>query len=240
MKERNQIIIALDNNIENGLELVKMIEDDPDLMRKVYGYKIGSIWMLDRGLDILDDVCSKLNIILDMQKWPTDTPEVVTKQVNKIVKKECVDELIASPMGGGRKSLEAFVTKCKDNDIRPLCVLEMTHPESDSYLKLGAWLDILHDAATLGVDGYVIPATKQPREEIKMHLRTDFPNISYDLYTTGYKVQGGQAEPMIKFGVSKFIVGRAIYDAEDVVQTIDRSYREINGIQDTLEEQLEK
>lgn len=228
---QNQIIVALDNDIEDGLKLIEIIEDDSDLMRKIYGYNIGSMWVLDRGLNVLDDVWgSKLNIILDMQKWPTDIPEIVAKQVNKVAKKKCVDELIVCPMGGGKKSLEALVTTCKDNDIRPLCVLEMTHSESDSYLKLGAWIDILHDAATLGVDGYIIPATKQPREEIKMYLKTDFPNLSYDLYTTGYKVQGGQAEPMKKFGVTKFIIGRTIYDAENIVQAIDSSYNEINGI----------
>lgn len=228
---QNQIIVALDNDVEDGLGLIETIEDNVELSSKVYGYKVGSLWILDRGLDVLDEVWgSGLNIILDMQKWPTDIPDVVKKQIGRVADKECVDELIACPMGGGRMSLETFVDECLDNDMRPLCVLEMTHPESDSYLKLGAMMAILNDAANLGIDGYIIPATKEPKGSIKTLLETHFPDLVYELYTTGYKVQGGQAQPMIDFGVKKFIMGRAIYEAEDVEKAILDAHNEINGI----------
>ena len=236
----NQIIVALDNDIDDGIRLVELIDEDKELRKKVYGFKIGSLWILEKGIDIIEDIHCRTwdncNTILDMQKWPTDIPDIVKKQVEKVAETGSVKEIIACPMGGGRKSLQAFVETAKDSGMRPLCVLEMTHPESDSYLKIGARIDILYDAATMGIDGYIIPATKEPREEIKMYLKTDFPNLSYDLYTTGYKVQGGQAGPMRKFGITKFIIGRAIYDAENLDKAIEDAYAEINGLQNISEE----
>lgn len=230
--KENKIVIAMDNDINDGMRFLEIINEDPDIRKKIYGVKIGSLWVLEKGISITSDVRDKIwddcVIILDMQKWPTDIPEIVKRQVYKIAEIGVVDELIACPMGGGRKSLEVFINSCKDYGIRPLCVLEMTHPESDSYLKTATYKDILYDAGSMGVDGFIIPATKDPRTEIKWHIQTAFPKLLYDLYATGFKIQGGQAEPMRRFGVSKFIIGRAIYESENVAETIENVYKEIN------------
>ena len=232
IKKDNKIIIAMDNDIDDGLKLLETINDDPGLKNKIYGVKIGSLWVLEKGVDIVKDVKNKIwedcTIILDMQKWPTDIPDIVKKQVYRVAETNVVDELIACPMGGGKKSLEAFVASCKDTGMRPLCVLEMTHPESDTYLKTASYKDILYDAGGMGIDGFIIPATKDPKTEIKWHIQTAFPKLLYDLYATGFKVQGGQAEPMRRFGVNKFIIGRAIYEAENVDNAIEDAYEEIN------------
>ena len=228
----NKIIVALDNEIVDGLRLISLISGDKELRDMVYGLKVGSLWVLKNGIDIVVDVHSVMweggNLILDMQKWSTDIPEIVAKQVNKVAETGAVEELIACPMGGGVKSLTSFANTCKDGGIRPLCVLEMTHPGSGSYLKDVAYYDILSDAVSLGIDGFVIPATKEPKVKIKEHLADAFPDLTYDLYATGFKVQGGQAEPMRKFGVSKYIIGRAIYESEDEGQAIRDAYAEIN------------
>ncbi len=232
-KEPNKIILALDNNIDDGMDLVEKIESNREIVEMIYGYKVGSLWILEEGLEVVQDLYGIVDdhvVILDMQKWPTDLPEFVRKQVDKVVSTDAVDELIACPMGGGRKSLESFVIGCKEGGIRPLCVLEMTHPDSDSYLKHGAWIDILHDAATFGIDGFVIPSTKEPKQEIKIYLNTECPKFTYDLYTTGFEAQEGSLVTMIKFGVSRYIIGRGIYEAKDPEQTIINIYNEINGI----------
>jgi orotidine-5'-phosphate decarboxylase len=233
IKKNNKIVIAMDNDISDGLRLIETISNDQALRKKVYGIKIGSLWVIDKGMDIVKEVREKVwedcTIILDMQKWPTDTPDIVKKQVNRVIATESVDELVACPMGGGKKSLDAFVHSCKANGIRPLCVLEMTHPESGAYLITASYKYILYDSGSLGIDGFIIPATKDPKTEIKWHIETAFPKLSYDLYAMGFKVQGGQAEPMRKFGVSRFIIGRAIYDAEDPIKAINDAYNEING-----------
>lgn len=234
-KKNNKIVIAMDNDIDDGLKLLDTINQNPELKKKVYGVKIGSLWVLEKGVDIVKEVRDRIwedcAIILDMQKWPTDIPDIVKKQVCRVAETGVVDELIACPMGGGKKSLEAFVQSCKDSGIRPLCVLEMTHPESDTYLITASYKSILYDAGSLGIDGFIIPATKAPKAEIKWHIETAFPKLLYDLYATGFKVQGGQAEPMRRFGVSRYIIGRAIYEAEDPVQAIYDAYAEINGIE---------
>lgn len=228
----NKIVVALDNDIYEGELLVEEIEENSELEDMVYGYKVSSLWILENGLAAVESLGELLTgdhkIILDMQKWSTDIPEIVTKQVIKISETDYVDELIACPMGGGRKSLEAFVISCKDMDIRPLCVLEMTHPESDSYLKPRAWADILHDAASFGIAGFIIPATKDPKLVMKHYLDEHFKDLDIDFYATGFKAQGGQTEPMRRFGVSKYIMGRAIYEANDAIQVIRDSYKEIN------------
>ena len=232
IKRDNKIVIAMDNNINDGLKLLETINEDQELKNKIYGIKIGSLWVLEKGVDIVKDVRKKIwndcVIILDMQKWPTDIPDIVKKQVCRVAETDAVDELIACPMGGGKKSLEAFVISCEDAGIRPLCVLEMTHPESDAYLKTASYKDVLYDAGSLGIDGFIIPATKDPKTEIKWHILTAFPKLLYDLYATGFKVQGGQAEPMRRFGVSRYIIGRAIYEAEVPRDAIYNAYDEIN------------
>ncbi len=233
-KRENKIIISLDNDIEEGIKLLETIDEGSELRKKIYGVKVGSLWVLEKGIDIVKDIYDKVwdncVIILDMQKWPTDIPEIVKKQVDRVTKTGCVEELIACPMGGGKKSLETFVSACNEGGIKPLCVLEMTHSGSDSYLKTSSYKNILYDAGSLGINRFIIPATKEPKVEIKWHIETAFPNLSYDLYAIGFKVQGGQAEPMRRFGVNRYIIGRYIYEAENPKDAIENSYEEINGI----------
>lgn len=228
----NQIIIAMDMDIGKGFDLMRKTKDSPE----IYGYKIGSLWVLEMGIHVLYTFMENLEgtdkkVILDMQKWGTDIPEIVTKQVNRVA--HGVHEAIVCPMGGGKESLRAFAEACTVNGVCPVCVLEMTHPESGSYLKDDACLNILHDAIDFGIRRFVIPATKEPRKEIKeiipslLATRRDLSEVV--VYATGFKVQGGQVKPMVDFGVSKFIVGRAIYEAKDPIEEIKKIYDEING-----------
>lgn len=237
-KKDNKIILALDNRIEDGLILIDMIRQNTELRQKLYGIKVGSIWVLEEGIDIVQEVNSRIwedcEIIVDMQKWPTDIPEIVTKQVCRVAETGCVTELVSSPMGGGRSSLEAFVKSCNDGGIRPICELEMTHSGSDSYLRSGSYKDILYDAAFFGIDGFILPATKTPKLEIRWHLETAFPKLSVEFYTTGYRV-GEDTEQMIRYGISRYIIGRYIYEAKDPIAAINTAYDDINGISQTSE-----
>jgi orotidine-5'-phosphate decarboxylase len=234
MEKTNQIIIALDDDINEGLKLLEMISKDKSLQKMIYGVKVGSLWVLQRSISIVKEVRNKVwdecIVMLDMQKWPTDIPDFVKKQVSIVAGTNSIQELVACPMGGGKKSLQAFVESCKNNGIRSICVLEMSHPDCDSYLKPAYFKYILYDAGSFGIDGFIIPATKEPRLEIKWHLETAFPNLKYELYSLGFNIQGGQIEDMRKFGVSKYIIGRSIYEAEDPICSIKSIYGEINGI----------
>jgi orotidine-5'-phosphate decarboxylase len=224
----NQIIIAMDMEIEKGLELIKGTAHSPE----VYGYKIGSFWLLDRGVPALRHAMMEMvetdkKIILDMQKWGTDIPEIVAKQINRVM--YGTHEIIVCPMGGGRQSLRAFAEACFKNSVAPVCVLEMTHPESGSYLVPDAHLQILNDALSFGIKRFVIPATKEPKKEILEMVKLFLGGSSgVTFYATGFKAQGGQTKPMRDFGVTKFIVGRAIYEAEDPIAAVVEIGREIN------------
>ncbi len=232
IKEQNQLIVALDNDPDAGMELVNMIECSPDIAKMVYGYKVSSLWLLEFGLQALYDVDSltsrvrKRKVILDMQKWPTDVPSVVTKQVDLIGKTQTVDELIGCPMGAGSESLKTFIAGCRFHNIEPIIVLEMTHPYSNAYLVTNSWMSILVDSGNLGVKRFVIPATKAPRPAMCGSVS---PGGSI-FYTTGLKTQGGEIEPMRLFGVSKFIMGSAIYSAKNPLEAIEGFYAEINGV----------
>lgn len=211
----------MDNSIKDGVELIAKTECSEEL----YGYKIGSLWILDTGIQILKDLKNTIlkdsnkKLILDMQKWGTDIPDIVTKQVNKVA--PYVDELIVCPMGGGRQSLKAFSVACTKNNIKPICVIEMTHPESESYLELNYWMNIYKDAIEFGINSFVIPSTKNP----KIIKRPDV-----ELYATGFKTQGGQTKLMKEAGVSKYIVGRGVYESPDPIKSIQDIYKEINGV----------
>lgn len=230
--KENKIVISLDNGIKDGLKLIGTISRDKELRKMIYGVKIDSPWVLESGIDVVLEARSRIwgdcNLILDMQKWSTDTPETVAKQVDLVAATGAVEELIAFPAGGGRKSLESFAKSCADGGMRPLCILEMSHAESDSYLKPNYWKDILGDALSFDIDGFMIYATEKPREEIKTYIQDNFPNLLYDIYATGFKIQGGLTESMRKFGVSKYVMGRTIYEVNDVGQAIRRAYEEIN------------
>lgn len=232
---KNQIIVAMDNEIVDGIRLIAKLTAS----NQIYGYKIGSLWILDRGMDILKTVRDIINqynsnqkVILDMQKWGTDIPDIIKKQVEKVA--PYVDELICCPMGAGSESLKMFTKTCLENDVKPICVLEMTHPESSKYLGQGWYKMMLQDAVLCGVSSFVIPATKDVNENkqwliefYEKQLKTKF-----NKYATGFKVQGGQVKPMVDFGVSKFIVGRAIYETENPIKAIDDIYKEINEMLD--------
>lgn len=231
---KNQIIVAMDMEIPDGMKLISKTRTS----EQIYGYKIGSLWILDRGIeilksvrDMLDEVKSDHKIILDMQKWGTDIPDIIKKQVEKVA--PYVDKLICCPMGSGSKSLKMFAETCFENKINPICVLEMTHPKSDSYLKKKTYIDVLDNAIDFGISDFVIPATKEPKPEIIPILSNWFPNGfkgTVNFYATGFKVQDGQTKPMVDFGVTKFIVGRAIYEAENPISTIEDIYKEINEV----------
>ncbi len=233
---KNQIIIAMDMEISEGMNLIQNLERYPKIQKMIYGYKIGSLWILERGIEILKEVQYELTkhmlsgkIILDMQKWGTDIPDIIKKQVEKVA--PYIDELICCSMGAGSESLKMFAETCLENNIKPICVLEMTHPFSDKYLINGSYSLILEDAISYNIHDFVIPATKKPYEGHKWLF--DFyrdKRIHITKYATGFKTQGGQVKLMVDFGVTKFIVGRAIYEAENPIKVIEDIYKEINNV----------
>jgi len=152
--------------------------------------------------------------------------DIIKKQVEKVA--PYVDELICCPMGAGNESLKMFGETCIDNNVTPICVLEMTHPNSDKYLKYGYASIIMQDAFDYDINTFVIPATKKVSLDVENIM--NFYGDSIVKYATGFKTQGGQTKPMVNLGVSKFIVGRAIYESLAPMSQIELIYKEINEV----------
>ncbi len=223
---KNQIIVAMDNEIKDGLELMEKTRD----CNEVYGYKIGSLWVLEKGVSILQHIKEHFNdtkIILDMQKWGTDNPDTIKKQVEKVA--PYIDELITCPIGAGRQSLKAVTNACHSNSVKPICVFELKHFESDRYLAADYTSILLEDAFECGLRSFVVTATREVKETTKSQFEFYYGKYKSEKYADGFKARSGQTKPMIDFGVTKFIVGRAIYEASEPLQAINEIYHEINS-----------
>jgi orotidine-5'-phosphate decarboxylase len=223
----NKIIPALDVSNEDALVLIKKLKPVEDLLA---GYKVGSLLVYARGINVLKEIKDKTDvpIIYDGQKLGTDIPDIVRDQVELLAIAN-VDQLIVCPMGGGDETLESFAVACFEYKIRPVCVIEMTHKGAERYLAEDSGAMILRDALDMGIRDFVYPATKP--EVLKRHRQMSGLDPAQGEITykaTGFKVQGGLPKTLRDLGVTEFIVGRAIYQADDPVQAVKDLSKEIN------------
>jgi len=222
---KNKIIPALDVGKEQAFELVEKLEE---VKSDIAGYKVGSLLVMENSIDVLKELkgATDIPIIYDGQKLGTDIPDIVKKQVQLLAEAN-VDQLIIAPMGSGSEVLRVFSETCKEERIEPICVVRMTHPRAESYLRIQTELEIFSDAKEYGIKKFVFPATKP---EVLETLKEKMMWFGGDeiLMATGFKVQGGKTEVLRDLGVTEFIVGRAIYQAENPVQAIKDILKEIN------------
>ena len=221
----NRIIPALDVDKEDALKLVEKLEEVSGLLA---GFKVGSLLAYEDGISIIREIknLTDVPVIFDGQKFGTDIPDIAAEQVG-LFAFAGADQIIACPMGAGPETLEAFTESCFVNKITPVCVIEMTHPQADAYLEVGAARQILRDALKFGVRSFVYPATKP--ETLRLHAGVISAKGDVTLKATGFKVQGGSLPELQALGVTEFIVGRTIYNAEDPVQAVINLSKEING-----------
>jgi len=218
----NKIIPALDVSKEDALALIEKLKPVENLLA---GYKVGSLLVYAHGINVLKEIKNKTDvpIIYDGQKLGTDIPDIVRDQV-KLLATADVDQLIVCPMGSGRETLKVFAETCiiQKKKIEPICVVKMTHPGADDFLLRRSHVGIFYAAKYFGIRKFIFPAT---HPEV-------FGDIYFDgsetIMATGFKVQGGKAELLRKLGVTEFIVGRAIYQADDPVQAVKDFSKEIN------------
>ena len=224
----NKIIPALDVSNEDALVLIKKLKPVENLLA---GYKVGSLLVYANSINVLRDIKDKagVSIIYDGQKLGTDIPDIARAQVELFALANAVDQLIVCPIGAGDKTLESFVVTCFEYKIRPVCVIEMTHKGAGRYLVEDSGAMILRDALDMGVRDFVYPATKP--EVLKRHRQMSAldPAQGDIIYkATGFKVQGGLPKTLRDLGVTEFIVGRAIYNADDPAQAVKDLSKEIN------------
>ena len=221
----NGIIPALDVSREQAFQLIQALKPVESFFA---AYKVGSKLVINHSKTIITEIKERTDvpILMDMQKLATDIPDVSAEQVNDFADVG-VEQLIACPMGAGDKTLEAFTEKCFKRGVVPVCVVEMTHPGANKYLRHDSSKMILADALNLGIRSFVYPATKP--EVLEAHLEIiDAIPVEVTIKATGFKVQGGLPKQLKDLGVTEFIVGRAIYEAEDPVKAVRELSAEIN------------
>lgn len=220
----NKIVPALDVGKEQAFELVEKLEE---VKSQIAGYKVGSLLVMENSIDVLKELkkATDAPIIYDGQKLGTDIPDIVKEQVQLLAETE-IDQLIIAPMGSGRETLKHFTNICRKCNIEPVCVVFMTQPESDAYLLGESSKYILRDALSFGIRNFVFPATKPQILEKHKLVLSQYEDMV--IKATGFKVQGGKTEVLRDLGVTEFIVGRAIYQAEDPAQVVKDISKEIN------------
>lgn len=216
------IIPSLDVDIERAKEVLEGI---CELRKEIAAIKIGSILCWEVGLknaiSELKKICN-FPIIFDAQKAGTDIPEIVRKQV-EIAAKSGVDAFIAAPQGSGSATLAAFVEACFEHKITPIVVVEMTHPECNSFLSKDASDKILEKSIELGVVDFVAPANKP--EKLKIYKKIALgKNKKIRIISPGIGPQGGGPDSAVKSGSDFIIIGRSIYQAIDPKKRVIQIY----------------
>lgn len=226
----NGIIPALDVGKEQALDLVEKLNEVSKLLS---GLKVGSLLVYENGINIIQEIKDLIDmpIIFDGQKFGTDIPDIAAEQV-ELLASAGADQIIACPMGAGPETLKAFTEACFANQVTPVCVIEMTHPQANAYLQVFVAGRILTDAIEFGIRNFVYPATKPTTLQThKIIMSDNLAGTQEDitLKATGFKVQGGSLPRLRDLGVTEFIVGRAIYEAGDPVQAVIDLSKELNG-----------
>lgn len=216
------IIPSLDVDID---EAVKLSSEISELEREISGLKIGSVLAWNHGLPKVVKELRKVNncpIIFDAQKAGTDIPEIVKEQV-KVVANANIDAFIASPLGAGSSTLEAFIDSCFKYNIVPIVVLEMTHPNFDAFLAKNAPEAVLKQSLEQDVACFVAPANKPERLKVYKEIaKTKQRDIK--IFSPGIGPQGGGPDSAVKAGADFVIVGRSIYKAENPKEEVTRIY----------------
>ena len=217
------IIPSLDVDIKEALEIVEKIKD---LKHEIAGLKIGSILAWKYGLiKVVEDLRETCDfpIMFDAQKAGTDIPDIVKEQVN-LVADANIDSFIASPLGAGSATLEAFTKACFERDVIPIVVIEMTHPHFDAFLSEDASEKVLKQSLDLGVENFVAPANKPDRLKLYKNIAREM-NSNIKIFSPGVGPQGGGPDSAVRAGTNFVIVGRSIYQAENPRDEVTRVYR---------------
>ncbi|HDL60032.1 MAG TPA: orotidine-5'-phosphate decarboxylase [candidate division WOR-3 bacterium] len=216
------IIPALDVDIQKAKKIAEAVKG---LKKEIAGLKIGSILCWQHGLPKvvgeLKKVCD-FPVIFDAQKACTDIPDIVRKQA-KVVANAGVDAFIAAPQGAGSATLTAFVDACKEYQIVPIVVLEMTHPEFSAFLSRDAAERILEKSIDLGVRSFVAPANKPERLKLYKNIAKKKREV-IKILSPGVGPQGGGPDTAVEAGADFVIVGRAIYKAGEPKEEVKRIY----------------
>ena len=227
IKLKKSIIPSCDvDSLEKLSKLVKVTCS----VKAIGAYKIGFELVIPFGMKAVVKTIrkyTKLPIIYDHQKAGTDIPEMGEKFV-KVCK--LVDAVIIFPQAGPETEL-SWIKAAQKAKISIIVGGEMTH---QAYLKeAGGFIDdnapkrIYEIAASMGVTDFVIPGNKPDKcIEYDKLIRTKIKNPVY--YSPGLITQGGKISDLAhKLDSWHAIIGRAIYEANDMRKAADEFAKEL-------------
>src|SRR3989344_2705267 len=223
-KKPPSIIVSLDMPLQKASKLVRELERAEG---KIAAYKVSYLQAMESGLRATAAelrLSTALPLIYDHQKGATDIPEIIEQQV-KSAADSGIDSFIGVPQGAGRKSVESFVNACNKNKILPIVLIEMSHPESHSYLPSDSAWKIFQDAAKLGVEHIVAPGNKPERLKL---IREWIKQSGKEIFISspGIDTQGGSAKDAVSAGADYPIIGRQIANSADPAKEVEKIYKE--------------
>lgn len=227
IKLKKSIIPSCD--VDSLQKLSKLVKTTC-LVEGIGTYKIGFELVIPFGIEKVVKTIrkiTKLPIIYDHQKAGTDIPEMGEKFMKAC---KLVDAVILFPQAGPETEL-AWIKAAQQFKMNVIIGGEMTH---QAYLKeAGGFIDDnapkrMYDiAASMGVRDFVIPGNKPEKAMEYVNL---IKNKIKDpvFYSPGLIAQGGKITDLAKKLDSwHAIVGRAIYEANDMRKAAEELTNEI-------------
>lgn len=227
---KRSIIPACDTDLTMFRRLIRDTADLPE----VSGFKLGFELALRVGLPTLVEQIrehSDKPIIYDHQKGGTDIPDQGPRYA-KVMAESKIDWAILFPLTGP-KSLEAWVKAHQEAGVGIIVGAWMTHPHyrvSDGgFLGDEAILRIYTLSAELGVTHFVVPGNNLAAiRAVRSHVESVIDSPVY--LSPGLVTQGGDISHAAAAAGERWhaIVGRGLYQAEDVRVAAQDFIRQLN------------
>jgi len=199
-------------------------------VRGVGAYKIGFELVIPFGMEKVVKVIrkhTKFPIIYDHQKAGTDIPDMGLKFMNAC---KGVDAVILFPQAGPDTET-AWIKAAQKAKMNVIIGGEMTHKgylkNENGFIDDNAPKRIYEIAASLGVNDFVVPGNKPDKcLEYNELIKKKISNPVY--YSPGLITQGGSISDLAKNLDSwHAIVGRAIYEADDMKKAAEEMTKEL-------------
>ncbi len=204
------LVIACDCDKERFKEILEAGES----FDEVIGYKLGFYLGLRYGLSNVARWARKFTdktLIYDHQKAGTDVPHTASHFAQVC---DDVDKVILFPLSGPAVE-EEWIKRLREQGLGVIVGGLMSHPKftcsEGGFIADSAVFEIYKRALSLGVREFVVPATK----DCSSLLSFLSPHAEL-IYSPGVGAQGGA--PIKNLCA---IVGRSIYESEDVFKAIE-------------------
>lgn len=219
-------IIKIDRSIipacDVPLGLYERIVKETADIEGIGGYKVGFFLGLGHGLPKIVEITRRYtdkSIIYDHQKAGTDIPDT-GGSFARVCKKAGINAIILFPQAGPETE-RAWIKASREEGLGVIVGGLMTHRgyrrSEGGFLADEAIMEIYLNAADLGVQDFVVPGNRP--DEIRCIKEVLERRVAASVfYAPGFTAQGGEINEAVKIFGGRWhaIVGRAIYEADDI------------------------